>query len=78
MFKAARRNPHRLIRNPNLCRSPYQPVVKVPRAPRPFLRPPDKALEARILDICDRIATQSAGMGRSNAVTTFATGCYTK
>ena len=55
----------------------YQSVVKVPRAPRPFLRPPDKARFGSIPGVCDRIATQSAGMqGRSDAVATFATGCY--
>ncbi len=55
-----------------------QSVVKVPRAPKPFLRPPDKALTARIPGVCARIATPSAGMqGRSNAVMTFATGCLT-
>ena len=57
----------------------YQSVVKVSRASRPFLRPPDKARFGSIPGVCDRIATQSAGMqGRSNAVTTFATGCYTR
>ena len=52
-----------------------QSVVKVPRAPRPFLRPPDKALWARIPGVCARIATRSAPVqGRSNAVTTFTRG----
>ena len=51
-------------------------VVKVSRASRPFLRPPDKARFGCIPGVCGPIATQSAGMqGRSNAVTTFATGC---
>ena len=39
-----------------------QSVVKVPRAPRPFLRPPDKALWARIPGVCGPIATQSGGL----------------
>ena len=57
--------------------SAYQPVVKVSRASRPLLRPPDKARFGCIPGVCARIATPSAGMqGRSNAVTTFATGCY--
>ena len=55
----------------------WQSVVKVPRAPRPFLRPPDKARFGCIPGVCARIATPSAGMqGRSNAVMTFATGCW--
>ena len=55
----------------------YQSVVKVARAPRPFLRPPDKARFGVHTGSMCPIATQSAGMqGRSNAVTTFATGWY--
>ena len=53
----------------------YQSVVKVPRAPRPFLRPPDMVRFGCIPKVCEPIATQSAGMqGRSTAVMIFAMG----